>query len=637
MNPQINSTNFKNFPINKKLNEKNIIIDTYSIGNKDLSQNQDHNMNSLFKVITEEKESPSPHNISFMNGEKNSNKSQSKNINIIKPKFVTRTIPNDNLKIKNNDESQSLNLNLSLNLSSSAFQPQIIKKDKEFKVKLNNKIYNLLLDVKNDTLKFKLYEINENIYLLKYFYENNFTINDLKQIHKFFYLFDNVSDILKEIEKLLTKNKYNVFEDLENKKAKIQIKVILLDKEENIEISLLQKAYSKDNLFEILCKKVSSISNDYSQRMFNLERENQFLLMNYFHLVNTINPMNMNYPLNQRENNINKINNSYNNNMNLNKKISLVKKISNDNNKYNDNNKENINNYEYEDYNKDLSNDISIADNFYDDKDISGNKKLIKKKRHRRKSSNSNSSNNKNNSLPLNIIKNTDIENTNNNNINNNNINNNDTVGGDNYFFLRDIKSKKLVKSKGLFEIIHDSDELYLIINKILYKLNKYKKNYNNINYENKLQFSIIILFDSTLNGDSAYEFHKKCDLKYNTISIIETTSGHRFGGYTSECFESPNEYFDKKDNLSFVFSLDKMKIYDVIKGKYAISCDKNYGPYFRDDHICIVDEFLTKESGTCIKGKGFNTTKNYELNSGKKYFTIKRLQVFQIKIRKIN
>ena len=636
MNTQINPTNFKNYPINKKLNEKNIIIDTYSIGNKDLSQNQDHNMNSLFKVITEEKEPPSPHNISFMNGDKNSNKGQSKNINIIKPKFVTRTMPNDNLKLKNNDESQSLNLNLSLNLSSSAFQPQIIKKDnKEFKVKLNNKIYNLLLDVKNETLKLKLYEINDNIYLLKYFYENNFTMNDLKQLHKFFYLFDNVSDTLKELEKLLTKNKYNVYEDLENKKAKIQIKVILLDKEENIEFSLLQKAYSKDNLFEILCKKVSSISSEYGQRMFNLERDNQFLLMHYFHLVNTINPMNMNYPINQRENNINKINNTYNNNMNINKKISLIKKISNDDNKYNDNNKENINNYEYDDYNNDISNDLSITDNFYDDnKDISGNKKLTRKKRGRKKSSNSNSSN-KNNTLPLNINKNTDIENIN--NINGNSIHNNDSSNNDNYFFLRDIKSKKLVKCKGLFEIIHTSDELFLIINKILYKLNKYKKNYNNVNYENKLQFSIIILFDSSLNGDSAYEFHKKCDLKYNTISIIETTSGHRFGGYTSECFESPNEYFDKKDNLSFVFSLDKMKIYDVIKGKYAISCDKNYGPYFRDDHICIVDEFLTKESGTCIKGKGFNTTKNYELNSGKKYFTIKRLQVFQIKIRKIN
>ena len=631
MNPKINSSSFQNYPIiNKISNDKNIILDTTSLGNKDLVQNQDHNINSLFKVVQEEKEPPSPNTLFYMNGDK-SNKSQSKNINIIKPKFVTRQckMENENLKLKNAEESPSLNLNLSLNLSGSAFQPQIIKKDKEFKVKINNKIFNLVLDLKNDILKIKLYEINENIYLLKFFYENNYALDDLKLLHKFFYLFDNISDTLIELEKLLSKNKYNVIEDLENKKAKIQIKVVILEREENIELSLSQKSYSKDNLFEILCKKVSSLSNDYNQRMLLLERDNQFLLMNYFHLINTMNPMNMNYQINPRENNINKINRNFNNNMNMNKKISLVKNISNYENKYNDNNKENINNYEYDDMNE-ASNDISNTDNFYDDKEINGSKKLNRKRRRRRKSSNSNSSN-KNDTVPVNVIK--PIEITNNLTNTNTNI---DSANNDNYYFLRDIKSKKILKCKGLYEIVQTPDELYLIINKILYKLNKYKKNYNIPNYENKLQFSIIILFDSSFNGDSAYEFHKRCDLKYNTISIIETTSGHRFGGYTSECFESPNEYFDKKDNLSFVFSLDKMKIYDVIKGKYAISCDKNYGPYFRDDHICIVDEFLTKESGTCIKGKGFNTTKNYELNSGKKYFTIKRLQVFQIKIRNL-
>ena len=631
MNPKINSSSFQNYPIiNKITNDKNIILDTSSLGNKDFVQNQDHNINSLFKVVQEEKEPPSPNTLFYMNGDK-SNKSQSKNINIIKPKFVTRQckMENENLKLKNAEESPSLNLNLSLNLSGSAFQPQIIKKDKEFKVKINNKIFNLVLDLKNDVLKIKLYEINENIYLLKFFYENNYALDDLKLLHKFFYLFDNISDTLIELEKLLSKNKYNVIEDLENKKAKIQIKVVILEREENIELSLSQKSYSKDNLFEILCKKVSSLSNDYNQRMLLLERDNQFLLMNYFHLINTMNPMNMNYQINPRENNINKINRNFNNNMNMNKKISLVKNISNYENKYNDNNKENINNYEYDDMNE-ASNDISNTDNFYDDKEINGSKKLNRKRRRRRKSSNSNSSN-KNDTVPVNVIK--PIEITNNLTNTNTNI---DSANNDNYYFLRDIKSKKILKCKGLYEIVQTPDELYLIINKILYKLNKYKKNYNIPNYENKLQFSIIILFDSSFNGDSAYEFHKRCDLKYNTISIIETTSGHRFGGYTSECFESPNEYFDKKDNLSFVFSLDKMKIYDVIKGKYAISCDKNYGPYFRDDHICIVDEFLTKESGTCIKGKGFNTTKNYELNSGKKYFTIKRLQVFQIKIRNL-
>ena len=602
--------------INKKSNEKKYNLDSSPLDSRNLRQNPAHVINSLFKVIQEEKEPSSQNNFLYINSEKGSNKSQSKSINIIKPKFVTRTMNNENLKLKNCEENPSLNLNLSLNFSSSAFQPQYIIKDKEFKVKINNKIYNLLLDTKNDALKLKLYEINENIYLIKYFYENNFTMSDLKQLHKFFYLFDNINDTLKELEKLLAKNKYTVFEDLENKKAKIQIKVIILEKEEKIEFFLPQKLYTKDNLFEILCKKVSSISNEYGQRILKLEGENQYLLMNLFRIMNTINPMNMNYQLNHENNSINKINNAYGNGLNINKKISLIKHVSNDENKY-ENNKENINNFE----NEDISLEASNTDNFYDDKEMIDIKHLNKKRRRRINSSSSN----KNNSFPININKPNESAN-----------NTNESISGDNYYFLRDIKSKKPIKCKGLFEIIHSNEELFVIVNKILYKLYKYKKIYNIANYENKLQFTILNLFDSNYHGDTANEFHNRCDFKNNTISIIETTTGHRFGGYTSEYFESPNEYFDKKDNLSFVFSLDKMKIYDVIKGKYAISCDKNYGPYFRDDHICIVDEFLSKESGTCIKGKGFNTTKNYELNSGKKYFTIKRLQVFQIKVRNL-
>ena len=614
MNTKIVSPIFQNCQIiTKKPSENNSILDSNPKKNKDISSNQEHNFNSLFKVVQEEKDSHSPNNLLFINNDKN-NKSSSKNINIIKPKFVTK---------KKSEESPSLNL--SLNLSGSAFQPQIILKDKEFKVKVKDKFFNLALDTKNDNLKIKLYEINENIYLLKYFYENNFTMSELKQLHKFFYLFDNISDAMKELEKLLAKYKYNVYEDLENKKAKMHIKFILLEKEENIEFPLLQKIYSKDNLFEILCKKVATITNEYGQKINQLEGENKYLIMNIYRIMNTLNPININYQLNQRgENNINKINNSFNNKININKNISLIKNPTNNENKYNINKENFNNNYEYDEIN-DLSNDISNTDNLDDEKEISENK-IINRKRKRRASSNSSNKNN-NNNVPTN---------KNNDNANNYNNNSNDAINSDNFYFLRDIKLKKLIKCKGLFEIIHSEEELYMIVNKILLKLNKYKKSYNTSNYENKLQFTLQNLFDSSLHGDTAFEFHSKCDYKYNTISVIETNAGHRFGGYTSECFESPNEYFDKKDNLSFVFSLDKMRIYDVNKGKYAISCDKNYGPYFRDDHICIVDEFFSKESGTCIKGKGFNTTKNYELNSGKKYFTIKRLQVFQIKVKNI-
>ena len=620
------SSNPKNFQILKKpLLEPNSSFVPNPSENKNIFPNHDHPQSYPFKVVQKEKDS----NFFILNSEKNS-KNSAKNINIIKPKFIIKTIPTNNKKIKYSEETPSLNL--SLNLSSSAFQPQIIKEkeNKEFITKVNNKIFNLIVDTKNNVFKIELHQIIDNVFLLKYFYGNNYTLPELKLINKFFCLFDNVSDMKKELEKWLSTNRYTVTEDLDNKIAKVQMKVPILQNIEDIELKLNQKNYTNENLFEILCKKVAVTAKEYEQRINKLELDNKYLFGQFLHLLNITNTMNMNYSMNNRDNNFRKnvnnntMNSSINNmnrnylfnNINKKKSTSLTKnKNKNINNKYDENKENNIIN---EEPNELSHNSNSVSEN---DKNSILNKKRPRPRKNSYSSNKNNSpSSNKNNNNDL-------ISETNSNNENADNMN---------YYELRDIKAKKINRIKGLYEIIHTPDELYMIINKILYKYNKYKKNSTISNYQNYLQFCILNLFDSSSNGDSAFTFHNLCDYKKNTISLVETTSGHRFGGYTSECFESPNLYFDKKDNLSFVFSLDKMRIYDVIKGKYAISCDKNYGPYFRDDQICVVDEFFSNESGTCIKGKGFNTTKNYELNFGKKYFKIKRLQVFQVKIKKI-
>ena len=636
---------------------------TITSDNKKINQNQ--TVNFPFKIMQKEKETNFLNNILLFNAEKE-NKNSDKNIPVVKPKFITKTIPNEEKKIKCTEEIHN-NSNPSLNLTnsnSSAFQPKIIKDQKDFIAKVNNKLYNLIIDTKNEIFKIQLHELRENIYTLKYYYENNFSLADLKALNKFFRLFDNVTDMIKELEKWLNKNKYSVIEDVENKISKVIIKVPIFQCFESIELTLLQNAYSKENIFELLCKRVGNMQREYGKKIFNLEEDNKYLMMSILYLMNTINPMNMNKSLNQRENNRNNMNinnnnnkNPYNNqnnidrvfnydnninNMNnknllLNKNIQIndnnnednninqnVKIISN-NNKYKDNKENNINDEDEDEISFDTNS--NIESNLYDEK-TEKNQRLKLKRKRERKSSNSS---NKNNSDEEKNIKNDD-KNNNKEIMDNDNNNNSNNM---NYYALADIKANKLNKIKGLYDIIQSNEELYMIINKILFKYYKFKKP-NIINYESRLHFCLLNLFDSSIHGDSASEFHNLCDYRYNTITLLETPSGHRFGGYTSECFESPKSYVDKKDNLSFVFSLDKMKTYDIIRGNYAISCDKKYGPYFRDDHICIVDNFFSEESGTCIKGKGFNTTKNYELNFGKKYFTVKRLQVFQIKIKTI-
>ena len=638
---------------------------TITSDNKKINQNQ--TVNFPFKIMQKEKETNFLNNILLFNAEKE-NKNSDKNIPVVKPKFITKTIPNEEKKIKCTEEIHN-NSNPSLNLTnsnSSAFQPKIIKDQKDFIAKVNNKLYNLIIDTKNEIFKIQLHELRENIYTLKYYYENNFSLADLKALNKFFRLFDNVTDMIKELEKWLNKNKYSVIEDVENKISKVIIKVPIFQCFESIELTLLQNAYSKENIFELLCKRVGNMQREYGKKIFNLEEDNKYLMMSILYLMNTINPMNMNNSLNQRENNRNNMNinnnnnnkkNPYNNqnnidrvfnydnninNMNnknllLNKNIQIndnnnednninqnVKIISN-NNKYKDNKENNISDEDEVEMSFDTNS--NIESNLYDER-TEKNQRLKLKRKRERKSSNSS---NKNNSDEEKNIKNDD-KNNNKEIMDNDNNNNSNNM---NYYALADIKANKLNKIKGLYDIIQSNEELYMIINKILFKYYKFKKP-NIINYESRLHFCLLNLFDSSIHGDSASEFHNLCDYRYNTITLLETPSGHRFGGYTSECFESPKSYVDKKDNLSFVFSLDKMKTYDIIRGNYAISCDKKYGPYFRDDHICIVDNFFSEESGTCIKGKGFNTTKNYELNFGKKYFTVKRLQVFQIKIKTI-
>ena len=639
---------------------------TITSDNKNINQNQNQTVNFPFKIMQKEKETNFLNNILLFNAEKE-NKNSDKNIPVVRPKFITKTIPNEEKKIKCTEEIHN-NSNPSLNLTnsnSSAFQPKIIKDQKDFIAKVNNKLYNLIIDTKNEIFKIQLHELRENIYTLKYYYENNFSLADLKALNKFFRLFDNVTDMIKELEKWLNKNKYSVIEDVENKISKVIIKVPIFQCFESIELTLLQNAYSKENIFELLCKRVGNMQREYGKKIFNLEEDNKYLMMSILYLMNTINPMNMNNSLNQRENNRNNMNinnnnnkkNPYNNqnnidrvfnydnninNMNnknllLNKNIQIndnnnednninqnVKIISN-NNKYKDNQENNISDEDEDEISFDTNS--NIESNLYDEK-TEKNQRLKLKRKRERKSSNSS---NKNNSDEEKNIKNDD-KNNNKEIMDNDNNNNSNNM---NYYALADIKANKLNKIKGLYDIIQSNEELYMIINKILFKYYKFKKP-NIINYESRLHFCLLNLFDSSIHGDSASEFHNLCDYRYNTITLLETPSGHRFGGYTSECFESPKSYVDKKDNLSFVFSLDKMKTYDIIRGNYAISCDKKYGPYFRDDHICIVDNFFSEESGTCIKGKGFNTTKNYELNFGKKYFTVKRLQVFQIKIKTI-
>lgn len=145
-----------------------------------------------------------------------------------------------------------------------------------------------------------------------------------------------------------------------------------------------------------------------------------------------------------------------------------------------------------------------------------------------------------------------------------------------------------------------------------------------------KNNLNLILLYKATRDGDDAEIFHAKVGDTRNNITLIKTNQGVRFGGYTSQSWDGVNIF--KEDDSAFVFSLTKLKTYDVNQKESAIWCYPNYGPVFEGYQIDIFDRFLTRDlSKTGKRGLGYDTNEDYELNNGEKNFVVDEMEVYGI------
>ena len=139
------------------------------------------------------------------------------------------------------------------------------------------------------------------------------------------------------------------------------------------------------------------------------------------------------------------------------------------------------------------------------------------------------------------------------------------------------------------------------------------------------------MIYKATVDSDKSVAFHNNCDQASNSLVLIETDKNVRFGGYTS-CNWSGN-CEDKIDDNAFVFSLNKMKTYDVIPGEKAIGCYPKCGPVFLGCQIRIFDEAFTKGGTTYLKGANYQTEEDFELSGGEQKFNVKEIEVYKIEL----
>jgi len=92
------------------------------------------------------------------------------------------------------------------------------------------------------------------------------------------------------------------------------------------------------------------------------------------------------------------------------------------------------------------------------------------------------------------------------------------------------------------------------------------------------------LVYRGTLDGFSATDFHRECDGIAKTVTIVKTTNGNIFGGYTEKpCFSNweGNNVIDKN---AFIFSLVNERNKPFIanaKSNGSVWSHREWGPCF--------------------------------------------------------
>lgn len=209
--------------------------------------------------------------------------------------------------------------------------------------------------------------------------------------------------------------------------------------------------------------------------------------------------------------------------------------------------------------------------------------------------------------------------------------------------------------------IIYDSEEVKLILDAIKksQKIDEDKLKNANANVkktskndksikkktQNQVNGNLIfkLIYRASRDGDSAKEFHKRCDNIGTNLILVKTDKNVKFGGFTNYGWEIPKEAetegnsengVEKEDYKSFCFSLTSLKIYfHDPKKKGAIFCCENYGPTFSDNIFAINNNMLSnggycgKIENSCFEGQ----SKDYEISGEEERFNITELEVFEI------
>jgi len=135
------------------------------------------------------------------------------------------------------------------------------------------------------------------------------------------------------------------------------------------------------------------------------------------------------------------------------------------------------------------------------------------------------------------------------------------------------------------------------------------------------------LLFDTSIDGDHASTFHDRCNGEGPTVTIVETTLGVMFGGYTDESWASSNW---ATDTDAFVFRLrPSPEKFVVSVASNAIYRHSSYGPWFGNTAFKIWNH-CKSNADSFVGSASYHGLGPTDLNNGHDDFRVKQYVVVQ-------
>jgi hypothetical protein len=151
------------------------------------------------------------------------------------------------------------------------------------------------------------------------------------------------------------------------------------------------------------------------------------------------------------------------------------------------------------------------------------------------------------------------------------------------------------------------------------------------------------LLYRGSRDGFAAAHFHGKCDGQSNTLTLIETTKGFVFCGFTPVAWEtSGGTYKPDSTQTSFLFTVKNPqgtegRKFPLASSSNAIRCQSDYGPVFGSNYdLKVVDGCNTSTGNyTNLGGAYRNDTglDGKQVFTGEYNFSVKEIEVFAIRV----